>query len=315
MIAPQNIEDLYLQLANDARRIIGMSVSGEMKSVERIPFGVMTHKFAVHLAHGPSYVVRFYPPARSFVVEYEPDVLRRCGEADIPVPEAVCDSRTGPSATLAYLAYRMVPGINLEQRLALLEPSGRKEIARRVMECARKMKDIQMEGFGEPRDGFHAQEPSWRSFVEKSFHEGLAAVQRGKLLRGDVVARLVDLGRRLEKFSQSGTSGLIWGDVRPQNILLDGHDRFACLLDFEGVLAGDPLMTLGYGHAALGDHPFFRDCVDCWPDVIDWELLYFYSVLRLLRLAKYAHLPLPTGHARTALADWLPGFQTALSAL
>ncbi|MFN0021475.1 MAG: phosphotransferase family protein [Pirellulaceae bacterium] len=315
MTSQPELEGFYQQLSQDATRIVGETISGVVVGVERIPIGVMTHKFVVRLAEGHRYIVRFYPQARSFVVDYEPDLLRRCGEAGIPVPRVVVDSRTGPPAALAYVAYRMVPGVNLEGRLEFLDRSQRQAIARQLVECFTRMSTLSFEGYGELRDGYHAHCSTWKSFVHDAYHEGLAAVQKGNLLEQDLVAKLVDIGRQLDRFSTSDSRTLLWGDVRPQNILVDAGDRFACLLDFEGCLAGDPLLSLGFGYAALGDQPFFADCAEYWPGKIDWQQLYFYSVLRLLRIAKYAHMPLPTGRSREGLREVLPGFKSALDAL
>jgi len=310
--AQTDLEPLFQRLANDAASIVRATVGGAVRQVQRIARGVMTHKFAVQLEQGPSYVVRFYPPQREFVVEYEPDIVARCNEAGVPVPTIVVDSRRGPPASLPYMAYRLIEGNTLAERLEQLSADRLREVCARLVECFAIMRSVHFEGYGDLRDGTHGHRPSWSAFVETSFREGLVPAVEHRLFDPACLASLTRLESGLESFAKDTASEFNWGDVRAQNILLDQDDRLACLLDFEGGLAGDPLVTLGYGYAVFDDHRLFQGIARIWPDAIDWRQLYFYAVLRVLRVAKYASSPLPTGESRSALTSVFPGFHSAL---
>src|SRR5437868_2572025 len=94
-------------LCEAAVSIIGALI-GRATAAERIQRGVMTFKYTVVSGGGARFIVRFYPPGREDVVEYEPDVVRRCRSGGLRVPEVIADSRSGPPAPLAYMAYRMI---------------------------------------------------------------------------------------------------------------------------------------------------------------------------------------------------------------
>lgn len=278
----------------------------------------MTHKFVAHVAPGEAYVVRFYPESRSQVVEYEPDLVRRCAQAGAKVPQVVADSRTGPAANLTYMVYKMIEGSALSERFSMLTQSDLRRLCADVMECLTALQQVKLAGWGEVVSGWKAASSSWREFVRDSFSEGLEAVRKNRLLPEPLLRDVVKIGDSADKFLVGESNHLIYGDIGLSNIVLDGNDGLAGLIDFEGALAGDPLLTLGYCHAACARHSFFDEFSACWRELrgeIDWGRVHFYSVLRTLRVAKYASEPLPTGHPRDPLLRIFPGFQLAVASV
>ena len=152
------------------KKISGVSVI-QVKQINR---GVMTFKFAVLLPTGEEWLVRFYPPSRSFVVDYEPDILHRCAEVGLPVPEVIGDSRTGPRTPLQYMVYKMIKGVPLSEKFPELTTASRSEIAEKLVICLCTLQEIPMIGFGDLADGTRAQFESWQAFIRRSFAEGIS---------------------------------------------------------------------------------------------------------------------------------------------
>ncbi|HOV66529.1 MAG TPA: phosphotransferase, partial [Bacillota bacterium] len=113
--------------------------------------------------------------------------------------------------------------------------------------------------------------------------------------------------------------GLVWGDVSPTNILVDRSGQLMGLLDFEGALAGDVVLNLGYCFASRYTSEFYRTIRSAWGAPTSDELctrIELYAVLRGMRITKYAHnRNLPTGQPRMPIEELLPGFVVAASRL
>jgi aminoglycoside phosphotransferase (APT) family kinase protein len=111
---------------------------------------------------------------------------------------------------------------------------------------------------------------------------------------------------------------LAWGDLSVENILIDSDNEVAGLVDFEGVIAANRLLNLGYSCARYYGSAFFDALRQAWKEPLhenEWHWIHFYCVLRAVRLVQFAGEPLPTGHSRTVIEDLLPGFQPAIKAL
>jgi len=287
--------------------------------VDRIPKGVMTVKLKVETQSGESYVVRFYPPSRSYVVEYEAPVMALLGrDKRLPVPELVASSSRGPSAELAYLVYRFVPGRSLRERLAVLDRGALDRLTDQLVSAIREMASYPVSGFGDLEDAGHARYPDWLGFVESSFQAGARAVRELALLPAHRQAQLQRISIAAKAFEPTGEGRLVWADASPDNILLDERDRLAAIIDFESLLAVEPVASLGYVFAGHRDTAYFQSLWDAWPAADASRLqerTAFYALLRALRIAPYAGEPLPTGGARTPLPILLPGLLDALDRL
>jgi aminoglycoside phosphotransferase (APT) family kinase protein len=291
-----------------------MAVAPE--SVDKLSLGVMTHKYATRLPNGERYIVRFYPTSRAHVVEYEPDLLRRCCQAGVGTPEVVIDSRTGPSAEMQYVVYRMIEGTPLVDRLSTLSAAALKRLAANLVGRLEALARIPVAGYGDLLAADHARFASLDEFCAASFREGLKAVAE-KRLWSQETAEMVEAIARTGTPRQEGRPALTWGDISLENILINSDNEIAGLVDFEGVLAADRLLNLGYAYARYFPSAFWDALVEAWPNPApeQWRSVYFYCVLRAVRLAPFAGEPLPTGHPRAAIEGLLPGFQPATRAL
>jgi aminoglycoside phosphotransferase (APT) family kinase protein len=302
-----------------AVRTIITNVIGESPTrVTALHRGVMTFKFVAWLKSGERYIVRFYPSSRSHIVNYEADILRRCVRAGLTAPDPLADSRSGPPAPLAYIVYKRIEGRTASDRYAGLSSADRAGLAVQLADALRILAGIHMKGYGDPFDGTSAVFQTWRDFVRTSLDEGLRLARRYGSLPQALLTTLerMDPGRNGCGIDRPGV--LAWGDISLENILLNDRNQVCGLVDFEGVLAAEPLLALGYCQAAYAKTEFFRFLKKAWSTALDAERqdrIDFYAVLRVLRVAKFAHEPLPTGIARRSLLRMFPGFAPSVQRL
>lgn len=305
-------------LPSEASRIVAELLGCKVDSVTILRQGMMTFKFLVEAEDGQRVIIRFYPPRRATVVNQEPDLLIRCHLAEIPVPRVIGDSRNGPSSELTYVVYYMIEGTPLLEHLATCNSEQESSLAANLAQQLFNLRTIEFEGCGELVTGREALDSTWEMFVENSLRNGIEAIKKHSLLDKPMTAevqRIVDRGFR--GHGQSMHS-LVWGDINFENIIVDSNSRLVGLIDFESCLSGDPLATLGYCFAAHDTKTFFSTLLNAWAEPLsakDRELIFFYAILRALRLAPYAHLPLPTGYARDPLTQIFPGIIPALAKL
>jgi aminoglycoside phosphotransferase (APT) family kinase protein len=297
-----------------AYEIFGIVPAG----VDEISLGVMTYKFAVKLPNGECYVLRFYPRSRESVVEYEPDLLRRCYDAGLGTPQVVIDSRTGPRAEMNYVVYHMIRGMPLAQRLSSLSSEDLGHIARDVIHRLQGLAQIPVLGYGDLVAADRARFDSLPDFFARSFAQGLKTAEDNRLWPRETIESLRTIAGGPGTSTQENRVALTWGDLSAENILIHPNNEVAGLVDFEGVIAANRLLNLGYAYARYYQSAFFDALARAWPDPLhksQWHSIYFYCVLRAVRLAQFAAEPLPTGHSRTTIEDLLPGFRPAISAL
>ncbi|MDP9123078.1 MAG: phosphotransferase [Pseudomonadota bacterium] len=289
-----------------------------VRESERIHRGMMTFKCRVRTGSGDELMVRFYPATRSALVHQEPDLLARCRQAGLPVPVVIGDSRTGPPAPLAYVVYRRIAGETLTDRLPGLDGTQRARLAADLAMHLHRLKDVVFDGAGDLLSGSTGRDITWTQFVDRSLREGLEAIRRHGLLEDSLASALERVVRAGWPAHALVATRLVWGDINFENILVTDEATVAGLVDFEGCLSGDPLATLGYLGAVHGTDPFFGLLIRAWsmdryPQ--DDVCIAWYALVRALRLARYAHLPLPTGRPRDPLIQIVPGIVPAISTL
>lgn len=308
---------LFNDLQEAAGRIVHEFTGEDVREVTRLRIGVMTHKFTVE-AGATSYIVRFYPPHREHVVLYEPDIIRRCHALGARVPQVLGDSRSGPGALLSYMVYKKIPGHRMSKCLSRLSPPQRCALAGSLASEFALLRRITVTGYGDLLDGGTARFPTWQVFLESSLCEGMRAVESLRLLDARHITLLKTVSRRLHDLIGMVPSCLNWGDVSTDNVIVDSDGNLAGLLDFEGAIFGDPLLTLGYAMAFYGRSPVVEDLAQAWPDVNagGWRRAELYAVLRGLRLAPhYANPFLPSGERRSPLKDVVVGMEPSLESL
>lgn len=279
---------------------------------------MMNFKCHVHTERGHDVIVRCYPPSRSALVYQEPELLSRCKSIQLPVPHLIGDSRSGPDAPFEYMVYHRIDGEPLADALPKLDSDHRSLLAEDLASHLNRLEEISFEGFGELESGSVASSLSWSSFVEESIYLGISAIKLHKLLEPDIVWKIESAIHSNWFHLPTNHQRLIWGDINFENILVGSNGHVAGLIDFEGCMSGDPLATLGYAAAVHGTHPFYHQLLMSWAEPLtreDTDWIDWYTLLRVLRLAPYAHLPLPTGRPRDKLVSIFPGIVPALQRL
>lgn len=302
------------QLAFDAERIVSGLTGEGITQVQKIETGVMAFKYIVLSGSGHLYITRFYPPKRSFVVNYEPDIVKRCHEFGMRVPEVIGDSKTGPRAALEYMVYKMLPGLSMQTRLLSLSGEALQCISRDLMREMDVLGQIPIEGFGYLIDAEHGRFGSWISFMHNVFAEGIKTAKSSPLLPNELLEAIEVIGTHLERFSYSGPPSLCWGDISPENIILDKKDKFVGLIDFEGVLAVDRQLNHGYLRARYADSKFWLAFNLQWHanSSLESARSALYVIVRALRILPHVHEPLPTGTKRLPIEKFLPGLPNAI---
>jgi Ser/Thr protein kinase RdoA (MazF antagonist) len=178
---------------------------------------------------------------------------------------------------------------------------------------------IAVAGYGDLLSAMTARWATWQEFVGVSVREGVQAVETFKLLTPRARAVLARLPEKVTEHLVPASPQLNWGDVNMDNILVDADGRLTGLLDFEGALSGDVLLTMGYALALYGRSDFVEDLARAWPEPLEtnaWRRAQFYAVLRGLRIAPYYVSPLlPNGARRLPLTAVFPGGESALDLL
>lgn len=301
---------------NDIARNLASDILGEAVVAERITAGVMNWKFLVTASQGNTFILRFYPDERAQLVNFEPDLLRRCLDQGMSVPVVATDSRTGPQADWNYVLYRMLPGQALEERLPVIRPDKLSEIAQRVCAELEAMSQLHCSGYGDLLSADTASFQDWKTFISSAFHAGLHIAKTHGTLPVELADKLAMLERPLHRLTSPASATLTWADVAPSNIIVDEDDRFVGLIDFEGSLAAEMPLNIGYAQARFDGTTFF-DALGYFWEADEEERLRadVYTIIRALRLLRYSHLPLPIGTKRIEVGVFLPGFAPALDRL
>ena len=284
------------------------------KTIKRIPHGVMTFKYDVTTRNG-RYILRIYPEGREHILRFEPDIIRRAVAINIPAPEVYADSRTDPVPGLAYMIYGYIEGFPLSRRLHDMTEAQLLAFCGNIVTALQKMATIPIEGFGELVSADKGSWASWKDFLDRSFSEGLTALEKKSFCSKDQLKHMESLYERVAGQCLEERGKIIFSDLRPGNLLATPKMNLAAIIDFEGVLSADPLLSLGYCYAACGDDVFFEAIARSWEErlgPIDWQRLDLYAVLRVMRIAVHLDQPLPVGEKRDPIEEFFPGFFRSL---
>lgn len=277
--------------------------------------GVMTHK--VHVSHPDvgHFIVRFYPSSRSHVVHYEPDLFRAVRAAGIKTPKVVTDSRVGPPARLSYMVYEMVAGETLKSKLDDFNNQEIDAMAGQLIDFIKDLSRLEINGFGDLICAEAAQFMECRKFIAESFALDYEFLKNNQIIPASWCAGLYSVQKSLEDFRFPDTPSLAWGDLSPENIIVDKENNIAGFIDLESMVSCEPLLTLGFFSARYWCTAFDKALKILWMNEYDMRRMHLYSVLRTVRILKYAQYPLPTGVIRTPIEILLPGTEHSLNVL
>jgi aminoglycoside phosphotransferase (APT) family kinase protein len=280
----------------------------------------MNDKYLVESTGEMRYVVRFYSEASAAALSYEPDLVRKLREEGMPVARVIGDSRSGPAAPLPYMAYEYLPGDALRSRFSAASAPTRRRIAGQLAEFLFSLESLPVAGYGELVDFRTGRYDSWVEFMGTSLSEGIANAARHGSLPLEVIRQVDSIQAGLGYFDPPERATLAWGDILINNLLVGDDGSLAGVVDFEGTLAAEYALNLGYCRAAYGlSAQFSRYLKDASEDRLERDnadRLNLYTVLRGVRIARFAHLPLPTGRRRRrSVLALFPGVGPAARAL
>lgn len=278
----------------------------------------MNDKYLVESTSATRYVVRFYSKANAAALSYEPDLVEKLRREGLPVARVIGDSRSGPDAPLPYMAYEYLPGSVLRSRLSTLSIPARRRVTHQLGEFLFSLGSLRVAGYGELVDSQTGRYDSWAGFIETSLSEGIANAARHGSLPSEVIRQVDSIQAGLKYFDPPERPTLAWGDILTNNLLIDDEGCLAGVVDFEGTLAAEHSLNLGYCRAAYGlSAQLSRYLMEGSEGKLELDLdrLNLYTVLRGVRVARFAHLPLPTGHRRRSVLALFPGVRPAAQAL
>jgi aminoglycoside phosphotransferase (APT) family kinase protein len=278
----------------------------------------MNDKYLVASTNATRYVVRFYSKATAAAVSYEPDLVEKLRQEGLPVARVIGDSRSGPDAPLPYMAYEYLPGTTLRSRFSALSLPTRRRITGQLAEFLFSLGSLGVTGYGELVDSQTGRYDSWAEFMETSLSEGISDAARHGSLPLEVIRQVDSIRASLKCFDPPERPTLAWGDILTNNLLIDKGESLVGIVDFEGTLAAEHALNLGYCRAAYGlSAQLSRYLMEASEGKLepDPDRLNLYTVLRGVRVARFAHLPLPTGHRRRPVVTLFPGVHPAARAL
>jgi len=230
----------------------------------------------------------------------------------------VTDARSGPSSPLAYVLYRRLEGSSLGACWSELDEAARQRVARQLSAVLKRLHPVAIEGWGELVTAWRARDASWLEFVGRVIDEGMPVASKTRALPAELLETVRSIRAGLGSIPPPERPGLVWADVSPDNVLIDPDAEVVGLLDFESCSCGELCANLGYCFAGQVGTGFYEALREAWIEEAteaEEARTELYPVVRALRIAKFAHGPLPTGRPRDSLEDLLPGLRPAAESL
>lgn len=297
-----------MAIVGHAVQLVQQVTPTPVADAEILAAGRMTLKAKVTLADQRELLVRFYPPGREAIAEFEPALLARLCDAGANVPAPLASSA---EVGEAFLIYEMLPGWSLDHFMTSLTKSQLERIANAVYQQLAILGRLDVSGWGDMESATCATSESWRDFV-LSTTDG----QRFSNLPGWLVDATETLRFIAKTRMALPRSTLAWTDMSPENIIVDAEGHFVGLIDFESVMALEPGATLGYLDARYRStrfHSIFASAFSV--DEATPHIRSIYALIRALRILPHRWKPLPTGARRDPLHIFLPGLEEACKEL
>lgn len=224
-----------------AARIEGF---GQITSMQKFSDGQSNPTYKVTTPHR-EYVLRSKPRGKllksAHAVDREFRVIRALKDTAVPTPEAFCLCEGENPLGVDFFVMEFVDGnIHWNPSLPNHLPSQRKVIFGKIAEVLAALHSIDvhevgLSDFGRPGNYFERQVNRW----ERQYLESIEEPDQGMLL---LISWLKE-----NKVSDDGTSGLVHGDLRIDNLIFSKDDKMIlAILDWELSTLGHPLADLAY---------------------------------------------------------------------
>ncbi len=292
--------------AADIECIFNIHFNEPIVSSLELKNGSMAFKYDVEFER-KNYILKIYPAQRSFIADKEHHLLKAIESSAVKAPVACF---MGYYREASYLIYEKIPGqeLNFES----LSEEEKKAISDQVAENIFHLSSVSYGQYG----SLIEDEPSfasWRAFLSHNIEDGCFNLSKTNLYSSVQVEAVRQFMLSRLDHIQTSHLGMVWSDLIQDNIIIN-ESKLSGFVDFEGCFHGDPLLSLGYLYAREGESTFFSFMEKQFAGFVptNREHIYFYALLRLLRISKYLLQPLPTGRERGSVDSYFKGIKTAL---
>lgn len=268
------------------------------ENLEYINKGVMTDKYSFRW-HAEEYIIRCYPPNRSWLAKIEYQYLEKFQNNQILAPKPEKFQVDGQAA----LIYKKLPGKTLGEVYDKLDDVHKDCLCQDIVENYKKISAITTSNYGDLKDDGNFSYNSWKDFLLDSINTALRIFES----QGNEAKVVCCKGLRNYVETISLAEGkLVWSDFSVDNIIVNEQNQLSGFIDFEGLISGDPLLGLGYLIAHGKNNDFVRRIFQKYGVDNERHKIDFYSVLRYCRLLPYVNNNLPNGESRTPIEEFLP---------
>lgn len=259
--------------------------------------GVMTDKYEF-VSQQKRYIVRCYPEKRSWLAEVEYQYLDLFKRKGIKAPHGYLYNTQGQ----AFLVYEKLPGQSLTEVYADLTTEEKDSLCKEIVANYKKIAEISCDKFGALEETGSFSSNSWNEFLLSEISKATRIFQD----KQNIILKMISMGLSdYAKFFKVDTGQLVWSDFSTDNIIVkDGH--LVGFIDFEGLLAGDSLLGLGYLLAHEQKSDFVNRILTHYGVDGKSKDLDFYAVFRYIRQTPYLESALPNGTQRDSAFAFLP---------
>ena len=295
-------------LSPEITQIIYKHFHKQPSYIKKINQGVMAHKYLFEV-DGTMYVLRIYPKSNKNDTKLEFELINQLLSIGCKVPNAVayyCELEE------SYLIYQFLEGESLAHVYKSLPIEVISVIVKDVFDNITQVSNFTLNYFGnvcKPGNKYSA----WKDFLEDSIEYGLPYLMKNDQFETATVSRIKRFMKQQLKTINVKVPSLAWSDLSMNNmIILD--NRLSGFIDFEGCIAGDPILPLGYLYLVDGESSFYSALHEYYQEKYEFSnaIVLFYSFLRLLRIAPFLTEPLPTGLKRKPVFTYFKGLQDSI---
>ncbi|SMD16264.1 phosphotransferase family protein [Pedobacter nyackensis] len=291
----------------EIRQLIEQYWGAQPVSIETVYRGGMNFVYEINLGDS-KIMLKVHPFSRASVAEKEYSVLKCASENGVKVPKVIT---CGIHKNLGYIFYHNVPGENL--LFEKLDSQQQDVFSMTLVKNLKNFSELASNHFGsvtEQESTYH----SWKAFLQATVSEGLASLKSVDAMSTNEFKSIANYIQHQLSLNKNWFTGMVWGDVKSENIIVS-KGELAAILDFESCFYGDPVLSLGYLFAKEGRSSFYVSVAKHFKNFIPFkeEDVYFYALIRLLRISKYLNSPLPTGKARDPIATYFKGISEAIN--
>lgn len=267
----------------------------KVDSIRFITQGVMTDKYHVHCG-SEEYIVRCYPPSREWLAETEFRYLQLLRACQVLVPRPIFYQMEG----IPLLLYERLQGDTLRNRYNTIPQMERQRLLDEIVDNYQKVSRVSTLGAGRSKGYDSWTNATWIEFLDCEIGKTRdVALQTNDTKVVKVCDGMQAFLPRISEIKQ-----LVWSDFSMDNIIISPNGHLAGFIDWEGLMAGDPL--LGVGYLLAHETTTFAEDIMKYPEYKKHrQIINFYAVLRYIRLYPYLKEALPNGTPRDPIENYL----------